>query len=65
VEYLDQVDYFRTIYFLGTSLYAAGRSLPARQLWTFLAGRGEAGEWQVRAQGQLRSSYIDRAIEMP
>jgi hypothetical protein len=63
--YLDQVEYFRTVYFLSSSLYAAGKALPARQLWVFLAGRAEAGQWQVRAQGQLRSPYIDRAIEMP
>ena len=64
-DYLDETEFFRTLYFLGTSLYATGRQLPARQFWTFLAGRPEAGQWQTRSQSQLRSPYIDRAQEMP
>jgi len=64
-EYLDEVEYFRTAYYLANALYATGKSLPARQLWGFLAGRPEAGEWQGRAQAQLRGPSLDRAVELP
>jgi tetratricopeptide (TPR) repeat protein len=65
VIYLDETEYFRTVYYLASALYATGRMLPARQLWSFLAGRSEAGEWRGRSAGQLRNPYIDRAVEMP
>ena len=64
-DYLEETEYFRTIYFFGTSLYANGRLLPARQLWTFLASRPEAGEWRVRAGRQLQNPFVDRAQVMP
>ncbi|MDR2618169.1 MAG: hypothetical protein LBC62_04780 [Treponema sp.] len=65
LAYIEETEYFKTLYYLGSSLFASGKLLPARQFWTFLAGRIEAGEWRVRAQGQLRSPYVDKAIEMP
>jgi tetratricopeptide (TPR) repeat protein len=63
--FLEETEYFRSLYYLATSLYATGKLLPARQIWTFLSGRQEAGEWRIRALGQLQSPYIDRAIESP
>ena len=65
LAYLDQTEYFRTLYYLGASLYATGKLLPARQIWTFLAGRTEAGEYRIRARDQLLNPYIDMAVEMP
>jgi len=64
-QYLQDTEYFRTAYFLGTSLYATGKLLPARQLWTFLANTADAGEWQTRSRQQLQSPYIDMAQQMP
>ena len=64
-SYLDETQYYRTMYFLGTSLYATGKLLPARQIWNFLASRPDAGEWRNRARSQLQSPYIDRARESP
>jgi hypothetical protein len=65
LAYLDEIEYFRTIYYFASALYATNKHKPANELWAFLASCPEAGEWRVRAQGQLRRAYIDRAIEMP
>jgi hypothetical protein len=65
LAYLTETEYFRTMYYFASALYASNKHKPARELWAFLASCPEAGEWRVRAQGQLRNAYIDRAIEMP
>jgi tetratricopeptide (TPR) repeat protein len=62
--FLEEIEYFRTLYCLATSLYAAGKLLPARQIWTFLSTQ-EAGEWRTRSISQLQNPFIDRAIESP
>ncbi|MDR2133754.1 MAG: hypothetical protein LBP27_01510 [Treponema sp.] len=63
--YVSETEYYRTAYYLGTSLFGAGKPGPARAFWAFLAGTGEAGEWQNRARAQLSGPGVDRAIEMP
>jgi tetratricopeptide (TPR) repeat protein len=63
--YFDETDYYKTMYYLGTAFYGNGKPLPARDIWTFLAGRPDAGVWRNRAEAQLRSPYLERAIEMP
>ena len=60
----EEMEYFRTLSFLASSLQATGRTRPAGELWSFLASRPEAGVWGARA----RSSpipIIDTPIEMP
>ena len=64
LQYIDETEYFRTIFYLASALYASGKSRPAMQLWTFLAGSRNAGEWGERAR-QNPSPYLDRAVEMP
>ncbi|MDR2617654.1 MAG: hypothetical protein LBC62_02180 [Treponema sp.] len=63
--FLEETEYFRTAYYLGSALFAAGKQKPARELWDFLASAPEAGEWRVRSLSQLRSPYIEKALEMP
>jgi tetratricopeptide (TPR) repeat protein len=63
--YIEDADYYKTAYYLGTSLFATGKTSAARPFWTFLAGRDQAGEWRGRARNQLRSPFVERAIEMP
>ncbi|MDR2259312.1 MAG: hypothetical protein LBE14_09215 [Treponema sp.] len=63
--YVEDVDYYKTAYYLGTSLFGAGKLASARIFWNFLAGQGGAGEWRGRAQTQLRGPLVERAIEMP
>jgi tetratricopeptide (TPR) repeat protein len=61
-EYMKEVDYYKTVYYFAASLYASGKENPARELWSFLAGKNEAGEWQGRARSQLRSPFIEDSL---
>jgi tetratricopeptide (TPR) repeat protein len=63
--YIDDVEYYRTCYYLGTSLYATGKAASARGFWEFLNNQATAGEWRGRAQAQLRSPFVERALETP
>jgi tetratricopeptide (TPR) repeat protein len=67
--YLEAVEYHKTMYYLGSALYAAGKANPAREFWRFLA-QGDAsgpstGEWGERARVQLNRPFIEPAVEMP
>ena len=62
--YLDETEYYRTAFYLASALYANGKTKPASQLWAFLAGSQDSGEWGERAR-RNPSPYLDRAIEMP
>jgi hypothetical protein len=63
--FFEEMDYFKNIYYLGTAFYGDGKPVSARDFWAFLSRRTDAGEWRGRAQAQLRSPYLERAIEMP
>jgi tetratricopeptide (TPR) repeat protein len=63
--YMEDVEYYKTVYYLGTSLNGSGRLQPARELWYFLSRRNDAGEWNARSTAQLRSPFLERAVEMP
>jgi hypothetical protein len=64
-EYAGKTDYYRTAYYLGTSLFGTGKLASARTLWLFLRGQDEAGEWQARSRAQLSSPFVEKAIEQP
>ena len=64
VAYLDTTEYYKTVYYLACALYASGKSLPATQLWAFLAGRDDAGDWGRRAR-RNPTPFIDQAVQMP
>jgi tetratricopeptide (TPR) repeat protein len=63
--YMDETDYYQTAYYLGASLYGAGRQNAARSVWNYLAGEQNAGEWRVRAQRQLQNPQVDRIVPLP
>lgn len=63
--YIEDVEYYRTSYYLGSSLFATGKTPSARGFWEFLNNQAGAGEWRGRAQAQLRSPFVERAIETP
>ncbi|MDR0689548.1 MAG: hypothetical protein LBG08_04685 [Spirochaetaceae bacterium] len=68
--YIEGVEYYKTLYYLGSALYGSGKSTPAREFWTALSlqnsgGGFVAGEWGVRARDQLRSPSVDPAVEYP
>jgi tetratricopeptide (TPR) repeat protein len=62
--YIEDVEYYRTGYYLGSALFATGKA-SARDFWEFLNNQNAAGEWRGRAQAQLRSPFVERAIETP
>jgi tetratricopeptide (TPR) repeat protein len=63
--YIENVDYYKTAYYLGTSLFGSGKPASARLFWNFLSLEERAGEWRGRSQTQLRDPFVERAIEMP
>ncbi|MDR2607099.1 MAG: hypothetical protein LBC57_01790 [Treponema sp.] len=63
LQYIEEIEYYKTAYYLAASLYAAGKTVPARELWTFLSRQADAGEWAVRSGGQLEKPYIERPLE--
>jgi len=60
--FLEETEYYRTIHYFASALYATGKTRPSTQLWTFLAGC--PGEWGERAR-RNPSPYIERPLEMP
>ncbi|GMO25912.1 MAG: hypothetical protein Ta2F_01350 [Termitinemataceae bacterium] len=64
-EYMNDVDYYKTMYYLAASLYATGKSVSARSIWNFLASYSGAGQWQGRAATALVSPSIEKVIDMP
>ena len=55
VEFLAERRIWEGVYYLATSLYFDGYSTRGRELWHFLSGRSEAGEWADAANRQLSS----------
>jgi hypothetical protein len=62
LAYMDEVEYYRTMYYLANSLYGNNRRSTARELWTFLSANAP-GEWRGRAASQLRNPELDRVPE--
>jgi tetratricopeptide (TPR) repeat protein len=65
LDYIEKNEYYKTAYYLATSLYGNGKTTSARSIWNFLAAQNTAGEWQVRSASQLRSPCVEPALEMP
>jgi len=65
LSYIDEVEYFKTIYYFGVSLYWNGKTSSGRSLWEFLASQPRAGEWNSRAVMQLRNPRPEPLIEAP
>lgn len=65
LSYINEVEYFKTAYYLGNSLYRNGKTSNARSFWEFLASQPQAGEWHNRAVMQLRNPRLEPVVEMP
>jgi len=65
VSYIEEVEYYKTAYYLAASLYRNGKETIARGLWSFLASVPSAGEWYSRAVNQLRNPHFETIVEMP
>jgi outer membrane protein assembly factor BamD (BamD/ComL family) len=64
-KYMADVEYDKTLYYLGAALYANGKVNSARRIWAFLSAQNNAGEWARRSQTQLRAPFIEQIIETP
>jgi hypothetical protein len=64
-DYMQETNYYKTVYYLAAALYATGKENPSRELWSFLANRGDSGEWQGRSRAQLRSPFVETPQETP
>lgn len=65
LSYIEETEYYKTIYYLASSLYRNGKPSVARNLWSFLALQPQAGEWYNRSIIQSRSPYLEPVVEMP
>jgi tetratricopeptide (TPR) repeat protein len=63
--YMQDVDYYKTTYYLAAALYATGQRTTAFYLWTILTKTNRAGEWQKRSQLQIKKPYIEPVNERP
>ena len=63
--YIEEHEYFKIMYYLGTAYYGSGKLQLAWEFWSILNRHLEAGEWQIRAQTQLRNPSMEQVIEMP
>jgi tetratricopeptide (TPR) repeat protein len=61
MDFIDETQYYRTIFYLSSALYATGKSRPSSQLWAFLAQSADAGEWGERAR-RNPTPYTDRTL---
>jgi len=65
MSYVKEVEYYKTAYYLGASLYRNGKTASALDFWEFLAFQPQAGEWQARSARQLRTPRLEPVVEMP
>ncbi|MCL2266168.1 MAG: hypothetical protein FWC17_00210 [Treponema sp.] len=63
LSYIDEVEYFKTAYYLAASLYRSNNLSVARNIWEFLALHPQAGQWQGRAVSQLRNPRTEPVSE--
>ena len=64
-EYVNTNEYYRTAYYLGVCLNIEEKRSASRELWNFLSTQIQAGEWRNRSISQLRSPFLEPAVEMP
>ena len=65
LSYIDEVEYYKTAYYLGASLLLSGHTTSALSIWRFLSTQPQAGEWHGRAITQLRNPQVEPIIERP
>ncbi|MDR0554302.1 MAG: hypothetical protein LBG76_05840 [Treponema sp.] len=63
--YIEEIEYFKTAYYLGTAFFGIGKTKAAQEFWDYLSRNVRAGEWRGRAVAQLMSPYVEKALEMP
>lgn len=64
-DYAKQVEYYRTLYYLGAALYAVGVQSTAMEVWKNLETQKEAGEWRDRSISQIKHPHVEAVQEKP
>jgi tetratricopeptide (TPR) repeat protein len=64
-SFLEEAECYKIMYYLGVAFFGSGKLNTARLFWNVNAQRQDAGEWLVRSQAQLRSPFVERAVELP
>jgi tetratricopeptide (TPR) repeat protein len=65
LSYIEEVEYFKTAYYLGAALLRNGHPSIANGLWSFLATQPQAGQWRNRALMQLQNPRVETIIDSP
>jgi hypothetical protein len=65
LSFVEEVEYYRTVYYFAVSLFRNGKASVARDLWSFLSTQPQAGQWRDRSIGQLRNPRQYPVVEMP
>ncbi|MCL2720246.1 MAG: hypothetical protein FWD47_02780 [Treponema sp.] len=65
LSYMEEVEYYKTTYYLAASLFRNGKTAVSRSIWEFLASQPQAGEWYDRAVSQLRNPRVETIVIMP
>jgi len=63
LSYINEVEYYKTAYYLAAALFRNRHSRSAMGIWTFLSNQPNAGEWQMRAANQVRNPQLEPIIE--
>lgn len=58
-SFLEESQFFRSLYFLACSVYAFDGSSQSKVLWNWVRLRPEAGIWAKRAERQFFAPYIE------
>ena len=64
-SYVNEVEYYKTAYYLAASLFRNNNTPTALTIWEFLASQPQAGEWHSRSVQQLRSPRMEPRVDMP
>jgi len=62
LAYVNEIEYYKTLYYLANSLYGVNRRSSAREIWSFLRDNG-TGEWRARAISQLSNPQLEQPLE--
>ncbi|MDR0501740.1 MAG: hypothetical protein LBH16_00315 [Treponema sp.] len=65
LSYVNEVEYYKTAYYLASSLLSGGKLSIARNIWEFLASVPQAGEWHNRSVSQSRNPALEPILEKP
>ena len=58
LAYIQETEYYKTMYYFANSLHGTARRTVAREIWTFLRDHSD-GEWRGRSASQLVNPQLD------